>query len=194
MTLTVISYYTQDWIYPKYAESLQQDCERLGLNHIIKEMPSSNNYVGNCNIKPNFIRDQLLNLKSPVLWMDVDGSILSLPDILMSSDLLSYDIAANQPVGNSKRIHVGSIWFNYTNPVLEFINAWVDKVQGSIDDAAFNGVWAEHKNKLNVLLLPEKYFFIHKTNKQLIPSDTVIVHRLSNSDLKWAYKNKVERK
>jgi hypothetical protein len=189
MTLTVISFFTPDWKYPEYAKSLEQDCERLGLTHHIESVPSLGAYTKNCNIKPDFIRSQLQHLKSPVLWMDVDGSILKCPDILLEKNLQNYDIAGNRPSNNKERIHVGSIWFNYTKATLGFLDSWCETVHHSIDDAALNGVWNIFKNNLAMLELPPEYFFIHKRSKDPIPPDTVILHRLSASDLKIQYKN-----
>lgn len=194
MTFTVISFFTPDWKYPEYATLLKKDCERLGLAHYIQSIPGLEEYTKNCNIKPNFILNELHRLKSPVLWMDVDGSILQIPKLLLDSNIKNYDIAGNHPLNNTERIHVGSIWFNYTENTLKFLEQWCEKVANSIDDAAFNGVWNTFKNTLNMLSLPPEYFFIHKRVSDAVPTDTIILHRLSSSDLKWAYKNKVEKR
>jgi hypothetical protein len=194
MSCTVISFYTPDWKYPEYANNLKEDCFRLGLKFSIDQLPSQGEYVKNCNIKPRFIRDKLYQLKSPVLWVDVDGSLLKLPELLLSHTIDAYDIAGNRPTNNSERIHVGSVWFNYTDATLAFLDAWADAVDSSIDDAAFNGVWGHFKNRLQLFSLPPEYFFIHKRVNTSIPENTVILHRLSSSDLKWQYKNKVEKR
>jgi hypothetical protein len=194
MNFTVISFFTSDWLYPEYAKLLENDCKKLGLKYCIKPFPSLGEYTKNCNIKPSFILDQLSNLKSPVLWMDVDGSLLKRPEILFDNNIEKYDIAGNRPFNNKERIHVGSIWFNYTNKTLEFLKMWDETAQSSIDDAAFNKVWNKFKNDLSMLDLPSDYFFIHKNDTDIIPSETVILHRLSSSDLKWKYKKKVEKK
>ena len=54
---TVVSFYTPDWKYPEYAQSLIKDCVRLGLDYSIESKPSTSTYVGNCNLKPYFIRE-----------------------------------------------------------------------------------------------------------------------------------------
>jgi hypothetical protein len=193
MSCTVISFYTPDWKYPEYAKLLQEDCNRLGLKCLIDQQPSRGEYVKNCNIKPKFIRDKIHQLKSPVLWIDVDGSLLKTPELLWSHQIDNYDIAACHPANSAERIHVGSIWFNYTDATLDFLDAWADSVDRSIDDAAFNGVWQRFKDRLQLFLLPPEYFFIHKRVSDNVPEDTVILHRLSSSDLKMQYKNKVEK-
>jgi len=194
MNCTVISFYTPDWRYPEYADNLRQDCRSQGLEFLIDEVPSHGDYVKNCNIKPRFIREKLYQLKSPVLWIDVDGSLLKAPELLLSHTIGEYDIAGNRVTNNTERIYVGSIWFNYTKTTLDFLDTWVDIVDNSIDDAAFNGVWKKFKDRLRLFSLPPEYFFIHKKPTIEVPEDTVILHRLSSSDLKWQYKNKVEKK
>lgn len=194
MSYTVISFYTPNWRYPEYADNLRQDCLRHGLEFSIDEKPSHDDYVKNCNIKPGFIREKIYQLKSPVLWIDADGSLLKAPELLSSHAIREYDIAGNRAENNTERIHVGSIWFNYTETILDFLDAWACIVNNSIDDAAFNGVWKNFKDRLRLFHLPPEYFFIHKNPTSKIPEDTVILHRLSSSDLKWQYKNKVEKK
>jgi len=193
MTLAVISFYTSDWKYPDYATNLKKDCERIGLPHHIECLPSRGDYVKNCNIKPEFIRNKLHQLKSPILWIDADGSLLKSPDLLLTSDIKNYDLAGNRWATNPERIHVGSIWFNYTELTLTFLDTWIDLVNSSIDDAAFNGVWNRFKQQLKLFSLPPEYFFIHKKDNYLIPNNTIILHRLSSSELKMQYKKKTKK-
>lgn len=191
---TLISFYTPDWEYPVYANNLRADCERLRMKYHIIEKPSTNSYVGNCQIKAFFIRDTLESLKSPVLWMDADGSILKKPELLYEDRMVEYDIAGNHPVDAQHRVHVGSIWFNYTDASRRFIDTWCTGIEkkNPLDDAAFNGTWDIMKNEVRFLPLPESYFFIHKDLMRPIPNDVLILHRLSRSQLKQQYKRDTE--
>ena len=187
---TVVSFYTSDWEYPVYAKQLQDDCTRLGLAYHIVERPSNDDYVKNCNIKPFFIREMLLMFKSPIFWIDADGGINSTPDLLLDQHINNFDIAGNKSTRDPSRIHVGSLWFNYNDVVLEFVNAWCDTiVKHGIDDAIFNGLWKEFSNRLKFYELPPEYFFILPTLDSSPPEKVCIVHRLSNSSLKRDYKN-----
>ena len=188
--LTVISYYTQDWRYPEYAQKLREDCQRLGLKYHIIEKPSTNSYVGNCQLKAFFIRDMLMQLKQPIFWMDADGSILKYPELLIHEEILNHDMAGNHPENAPHRVHVGSIWFNYTPKTMEFVNTWCGGIERKhgLDDAAFNGTWDYMKNDIKFLALPKEYFFIHKDMRLPANKDAVILHRLSSSDLKISYK------
>jgi hypothetical protein len=190
---TVVSFYTPDWDYPAYAKQLQIDCDRFGLAHNIVQQQSKNDYVKNCNIKPFFIRDMLLHYKSPVFWIDADGGINSNPELLLTHDIKNFDMAGNRSLKNANRIHVGSIWFNYTDITMEFVNAWCDAIAArGIDDAVFNGLWQQFSDKIKFYELPPEYFVILPNPDSPIPDNSCIIHRLSNSSLKLAYKNKIE--
>jgi hypothetical protein len=190
MKFTVISFYTNDWLYPEHAAHLRADCERLGLAHRIEIRPSTNRYVGNCQIKPFFVRECLQDLSAPVFWMDVDGSILREPTLLAEDLNQDHDFVANQPAQQPHRIHVGSMLLNYTDTMREFVDAWCETIirRRPLDDAAFNVVWDDRRHTLRTRLLPSQYFFIHKNPHAAIPPDTVILHRLSRSELKQRYK------
>jgi hypothetical protein len=190
MHFTLISYYTNDWLYPQYAAALKDQCERFGIDHRIEQRPSTNKYVDNCQIKPFFVRECLQQLRSPVFWIDADASVLQSPLLLWQDQNQDFDLIANQPLDNQHRIHVGSMMLNYTDSMLSFVDAWCDTVQRrrALDDAAFNGTWDAKQTEIKTRLLPPCYFFIHRKATQPIPADTVILHRLSDSELKQRYK------
>ncbi len=195
MKPTVISFYTPDWDYPEYAKKLQADCQRFGLSCWIIEKSSRRDYVQNCNLKPGFILEALRKFESPVFWIDIDGSIIDAPELLFDDHLQEFDIAGNRSIKDPSRIHVGSIWFNHNPLVLDFVEQWNDRVQQrGLDDAVFNSLWSAYSDQIKFYQLPDHYFFLHADQTKPIPSDTVILHRLSSSDLKWQYKNKVEKK
>ena len=192
-TFTVVSFYTPDWQYPKYAQSLANDCQRLELDFSIEPRPSTNTYVGNCNLKPYFIRDKLQQLKKPILWMDIDGSIITRPEQLLTSSIDNFDMAGNRSVTDTSRIHVGSIWFNYTDMTMQFVSAWCEAIAArGIDDSVFNGLWQKFSDKIKFYELPPEYFVILANPQSPVPDNSCIVHRLSNSSLKQDYKNKVK--
>lgn len=190
MDFTVISFYTNDWLYPEYADSLRRDCHRLNLKYQIEPRPSTNRYVGNCQIKPFFIQECLLDIKSPVFWIDADASILKSPDILKEQQNADHDLLVNKPNHDDSRVHVGSMWLNYTDAMIAFVDVWCQGIlrKNPLDDAAFNGTWDNLKSTLRTRFLPPTYFYIEKRPQDPVPPDTVILHRLSKSELKQRYK------
>lgn len=187
---TVISFFTPDWRYPEYAQNLMADCERLGLNHVIEKKDSTGSYIKNCNIKPNFVRDKLHSLQRPVLWMDVDGSILRVPREL--TDCYNEDILGYQNQGYPDRIFVCTLLFNYTPATLDFVDTWCRYSENFIDDGAFNDALQNSNIQVSIKTLPGNQITIIKNNQEINNDQTCFVHRLSNSDLKWQYKHKVE--
>lgn len=190
MDFTVISFYTNDWLYPTYAARLREDCERFDLKYRIESRPSTNRYVGNCQIKPFFVQECLLDIKGPIFWIDADASILRSPDLLAEPQNADHDLVANRPCHDNSRIHVGSMLINYTEAMTAFVDAWCESIRrkSPLDDAAFNGTWDHFKTFLRVRFLPLSYFYIQKKSHDPVPLDTVILHRLSRSELKQRYK------
>jgi len=187
---TVVSFYTPDWKYPEYAQSLANDCKRLGLDFAIESKPSTNTYVGNCNLKPYFIRDKLQELKKPILWMDVDGSVLNVPEELKILPVV--DIAGYVNKQFLDRIYVNTILFNYTSNTLAFLDTWCEYVKNYIDDGAFNDALKNYSSKIQLCILPSEQIIVATSHNLSISSEICFVNRLSASDLKWQYKNKVE--
>jgi len=191
----IISFYTDDEDYPEHAKLLSEDCERLGLDYYIEEKPSTRNYKHNCNIKPFFIKKTIEKFKKPVLWIDVDGSIISLPELFFDNKMLEYDMAANCRANDATKIHVGSMWFNYTKSTISLIDDWCESVvSGGIDDGQFNSIWKKHKDKIQFYKLPQNYFVVLKPSNLPLPDHTCIVHRLSNTELKRKEKYKSKKK
>jgi hypothetical protein len=144
-------------------------------------------------MKPFFIRDMLLLFKSPIFWIDADGGINANPTLLLDQQITNFDIAGNRSTRDSSRVHVGSIWFNYTDITMKFVNAWCNAiVKRGIDDAVFNAIWQQFSAQINFYELPPEYFVILSNPNSSIPPDSCIIHRLSNSLLKRDYKHKVE--
>jgi hypothetical protein len=183
----VISFYTPDWKYPEFAKNLQSDCKQLSLECYIQEKPSLNAYVSNCNIKPKFILESLLNFKRPVLWVDVDNSLVKIPKEMINNN--DYDIigVAKQ---NSELVYVNCLCFNYTDQSINFLEHWSSAAEKFIDDGAFQQVNKQMPD-IKILKLTTIYNQTITSFNQSISSDACFINRLSSSELKWKYKNKV---
>lgn len=174
----IVSYYTNDWEYPEHAKRLRSECVALGLEHFIIEVESKNSYIKNCCLKPFFIRNCLNTFDRPVLWVDVDGSILKKPDFFLDTN---WDFQARRMGPDRKRMyHVGTIWVNYTPQALRFVDAWCERTgdmtdESSLDQTLKSQVWdLRHRD------IPPEYFVI---NRKPDPK-TVILHRLSSGESK----------
>lgn len=177
---TIVSFYTQDWLYPQHAKRLRRECLNLELDCRIKEKPSQNGYIQNCCIKPFFIRECLQELKKPVLWIDVDGSIIAKPDFFLDTD---WDFQARRMRPPRTRLyHVGTMWFNYNDQVLEFVDEWCRRTGDMTDESSLDQTFKFKQWELRHRDIPEEYFKILRRENEV--KDGVIFHRLSNSESK----------
>lgn len=170
--MIVISYFTRgDGQYLLESRRFRMECERLGLRHRIEELPCTGSYLKNCCLKPAFIRDCLRDERGPVLWVDVDGSILGPPSFFSDAD--PYDMQAKRMGPNRKRTwHVGTMWWNHTPDALAFLDRWVDNTGDMTDESSLEWTWREGL-PLRTRDIPQSYFHIEN------PAGAVIMHRLS---------------
>lgn len=178
---TIISFYTNDWTYPAHAERLKKECDAIGINSLIEELPTTGSYLKNTCMKPQFILDKLNEIKSPVLWVDVDGSIYKKPELI---DMLDCDFAAKRMSAERSRTwHVGTMWFNYTPRMIHFLESWIKNIGVISDESALEKTWSEMSGLISTYDLPPEYFHIIRRTRE-IPKDTVIAHRISDGESK----------
>lgn len=176
----IVSFYTKDWKYPQHAQRLKKECEALGLEYMIEERPSKGGYIQNCCIKPFFILD-CLKKGRPVLWIDVDGSILQKPDFFLDH---SFDFQARKmPETRRRTWHVGTMYFNPTAKTLKFVQAWCENTGDMTDESSLDQTFKSKDWGLSVRNIPSEYFRVLKPNEQPSAGD-VICHRLSNGQSK----------
>ena len=179
MSFTLISFYTKDWFYPEHALRLAEECDNLKIEHVIEELQSTGSYLKNTCLKPAFILEKLLELNSPVLWVDVDGSVLKFPT-LMNQIQPRADFAAKRMAPERSRTwHVGTMWFNNTPATIEFLKKWIENVGNISDESALEKTWQDHGHLLRTYDLPSEYFHISRKT-HTIPTGTVITHRISD--------------
>lgn len=186
----IISYFTNDWEYPKYAREMIEQCESLGLEHRIVERPTQNSYLKNCRMKPTFIKESLNILQRPVLWIDVDGCILQRPKFFTNLDA---DFAAKKMKKERARTwHVGTMWFNYNEKTMAFIDKWIEYTENSCsDEEGLDRYWnKENHESLITMDIPENYFIILTKHNKTPPKNSVICHRISTGADKMKSKRK----
>lgn len=182
------------WEYPEHAMRLRRECEALGLQHYIHECKATGSWLGNTRLKAAYIYNTLKELKRPVLWIDVDGSIYRKPDELklpVDTDFMG----RHQRTGPRRTWHVGTLFFNYNEKVLDFLKAWKDMTEANTgtDEASFEEMWLKYGVDMGLTTdeLPPEYFGIHglEYNKTQSP---IIVHRLSKCHSKMSNKHNIK--
>jgi hypothetical protein len=186
---TIISFYTNTWEYPSHATRLINECKELGLSYHIKELPDTGEWIGNTRLKAQFIYNTLIELKSPILWIDVDGSIYKKPELLKLPT--EYDfMGRHQRTGPRRTWHVGTMFFNYNDRTIKLTRLWHDAVLANTgtDEASFEAIWVKYAPHLNITSneLPIEYFNIIDGNVPI--SNSVISHRLSKAPSKMEMK------
>lgn len=189
---TIISFYTKSWEYEKHANRLRKECDKLKLSYYIKELPDTGDWLKNTVYKASFIYDALVHLKTPVLWIDVDGSIYNLPTLLKLP--VKYDfMGRHQRTGPKRTWHVGTLFFNYTDKAIEFARLWKEAslIASGTDEAMFERIWKIYANSLELSYeeLPSNYFIILGVN-EAYSHNVVICHRLSQAESKLEMKRK----
>jgi len=171
--LLLISYYTENWAYPAHAHRLKQECKALKIRHRIEALQDTGSYLKNCCYKPRYILECLREEKAPVLWVDVDASILAYPEYFDTG--LDYDMQAKRMKEPRKRTwHVGTIWFNYNPTVMQFLTKWAENTGACSDESSLEQTWREMPIKARDI--PDDYFGI--TGDRPFG---VICHRISDS-------------
>jgi hypothetical protein len=194
--LTIISFYTKSWEYSSHAERLKNECKALGLPYYIEEYQDTGDWLTNTRIKPNFIYEAYNKLKSPVLWIDVDGSIYNSPKFIIDNGSLYDFMGRHQRTGPKRSWHVGTLYFNYTDKSSKLLEYWKNSTQDTTgsDEASFEVIWSKYNQQLNLKYceLPEEYFQI--LNLGGILPKTVIAHRLSKCPSKIDMKKRNAKK
>lgn len=160
---TLLSFYTNNWQYPKYAKFLRRNCKNFNIKYIIEELPDQGDWIANTRMKTKFVHDKLMELKSPVLWVDVDSTLLRKPHVD-----LSYDIGAvRKPPNQLRTFYVSPLFFNYTPKGIEFVKRWYECDAEGSDHLAFEHVWQEGFDG-KMLEFPNYYCDIKTTGKTVI--------------------------
>lgn len=195
--VTVISFYTPTWEYPQAAARLQAQCEALEVKSYIQEVPDQGSYLANCAYKPLFIREALLHLETPVLWVDVDGGLLRhpAPGLDFSVDFMARPKQQGRPrrtrhgivrSGSSRKWHVGTMFFNYTSGAVFLLTHWIRYLRpDQSDEAALDVAWKANIWNGTHAPLPSEYFEVIGPGWRDEPSpECIVFHRLSASPSK----------
>ena len=91
--------------------------------------------------------------------------------------------------------HVGTMYFNYTDPAVNFLTFWtgeLEKYRGS-DEGALDAIWKSNPDivgTLSVGELPAEYFEMLRGEGAVPSNSTVICHRASKDDSKMEIKRR----
>jgi len=167
--MKVISFFTRHGKYPEMAQRLAASCQRLGLSHWAPELSDQGDWKTSTNFKPRFILSTMLELRSPLLWVDIDTEILRLPSLVWQgvTDFAIYNWKAD--AGNTRQTPYdpgdlqcssGVIYFGYTAPALDLLVRWNEQITANpndIDDFALDKTYKLYRPPVKALWLPKTY-------------------------------------
>lgn len=188
----VVSYYTVNTPYEGMADRLRRSCERLGLHKHIVPLPSQGSWTANTYAKARVCQYawQLL-LQTPILWVDADAVIHSVPELLRGSTV---DFAVHQWKG--QYFSSGTVFFNQTPKAGQILNGWVERCRtqtGESDQPHLELAWKDVED-VNTLWLPRSYYQIFDAPQ--IDGPPVIEHfqasRMQNPNWKGKVKRQLE--
>ena len=173
----LISFYTKDWIYPDHARRLEAECQELGLDYWIAQLPSTKSYLRNTCLKPQFILNCFAD--RPLLWVDVDASIYRRPDFFLET---GWDFQAKRIRSETRRRtwHVGTMYFEPNETTRAFMLDWINNLKVT-DESALEQTWRHWQDRLKTREIPETYFEIQPDKPTM---ECVIYHRLSRGESK----------
>lgn len=169
---TLISYYTDNWAYPEYARKLKGRCRELQISYRVKHLQDTGTWISNTRLKPQFIYETLLSKNTPILWVDVDSTLVQAPPVD-----LSYDVGAvPKRVKTEKTFFVSTIFINNTPKGIEFAKRWAEcPIEGS-DHMAMEHIWREGYDG-KFWMMPEEY-----SNHKLTPETYIQIGLSSDPD------------
>ena len=129
MSYKVISFHTEphsaSTYYTKCAQKFKENCVNIGVDHEIDQVPSRGDYYKNTRFKPKYILNKLNELKTDVLWVDIDCEIVKLPNI--PDDNIVFVGRNDSRLSRHLMVHSYAIYFKYCESNISFINDWIKK-------------------------------------------------------------------
>lgn len=134
MNTPVISFYSDvdgRTYYSDHANRLSKNLTDLNIPHFIRERKSKGSYRSNCLAKPRFILEMMNELRTPLIWLDVDSIVHKTLNVFDDfKDKVDIGMAfpkipskEDNSIGYPK---ASPIYLNQTPKSYEFIYAWLE--------------------------------------------------------------------
>lgn len=159
----IISFYTKNSLYEKWAEELKDSCKKFNLDYDIEGIDLSGSWFSNCCYKPTFILKKLQEHKRPILWIDSDAILLKKPTIF---SFLKSDLALQSGFKKNfseKWFFSGVIYSDFNEKTLDFFKRWSSLCESEIkngsplSDESYLCMLLHTKHDLIIYDLPVEY-------------------------------------
>lgn len=165
MNFEFISFFTEGTNYEIEARELKKSLSKFGFSteHIV---PRKNlgDWHRNCCQKPVFIKEKLLELNKPVVWIDSDAELIKFPSLFNDLDKSDIDISIHYL--NGKELYSATIYLKPTPNTFNVLDKWIEVLTPDLENkgrwkgfeqSALQYVIATGKYALKIYPLPLSY-------------------------------------
>jgi len=156
MQTQVISFYSdvdETTYYSDHAVRLKKQLDELNVPYDIREKQSLGSYQKNCLSKPNFIYKLLIEKQKPVIWLDIDSSVLK-PLHVFDSFNNNTDMVFAAGCPQITCAKASPVYFSFNTKVLEFLQEWINLAKISTQQEK----WFDHESLMDLLI----YYYSNK--------------------------------
>lgn len=103
MSFTVVTFFTNDY-YSQLSRNLGMSCRKHEIPIVVKKADDKGSWVKNCAFKSYFLYDMLMTLKTDIVWLDADSTVMKFPDLFVT---IKEDFAVRAEPGAKTKRPVG---------------------------------------------------------------------------------------
>lgn len=170
-------FYTIDTIYEQEAARLRQSLDVLGLRHDMRPVDSLGSWALNAGMTADFIHLMLDEHDGPIVYINADAVVWSMPYLLAALDPVDHDIAVHYRRG--VEMLNGTIWLGNTRKCRDTIDDYRLRIGKKPGDRNEQRHLADAIREIRprVFKLPPEYCWIHDIMADdLAGVDPVIEH------------------
>ena len=179
-----VSFVSKNTPYEQVAnELLIPTLKKFNLPYDIDYMEHRGSWINNVQHKPIFLKNMLLKHKCPIVSLDADATIEKNP--VLFETLTDYDMAFHyldwrmwyRKNYDKKELLGGTMYLNYNDKVLKFLDRWIIKQSEKIEYAQkVLQPLILNNTDLKIYELPLTYCFINCARFPKIKKEAVIIH------------------
>ena len=162
-----VSFATKGNYEKELAYHLMPSLKKFNIPYDIDIIPKSN-WKEATRYKATLIKKKLLKHKKPIVFLDVDAQILKYPKLFdeisdydISIHHLDYELQWRKRPGKRKDALTGTLYFNYTEKSLKFVDEWIEEIKKNGEHDQTNIQYLLKRNKdLKIYPLPYSYITI----------------------------------
>jgi hypothetical protein len=181
----LVSYYTKDSLYEKYASGLIKSLKKHKVNFHVEGIKSLGSWELNTSYKPSFIIKMCKKFPDyNIVWVDCDASLNAYPGLftILDCDIAAFEFSWKKYYGKTNNFEMlsGTLFFKNNEFVLDILNKWKDECQ------KFPKIWDQkHLEKVvegKYFRLPEQYCQIFDSMKSV--KNPIITHHQASREFR----------